>query len=368
MRFFLSFICLFAHLSLFSQGAAGFFDDRKFFFTYMNGSISKQEILPIDTFMTGMNYLTYIDRNGNFKLVVNNTKYLIYPIRPDRLKTSNYLMAYMQGLQLGVFNGKQSKKVETFTQGDFKLGDSILGYIDNYGRLKVYVYDTVFELMNFSDTSRFQVSDNILAFNTMDNRWKAFYHQAIYDVEGITPNDFKLGRNIIAYHDNIDYFKVFDRGEKIVLENYHIDNYEIANDFLTYQNNVGEWIVYQDGKKHTLLSTAPRQKLQKRNMLVYSDNANNFYLYYQGKAWQLENYTPVKFDIWDDLLVYEDPYRVLWGIYKGNKMQVSKGVVQGEWKMQNRCVLYWDLTPNTYTVWNNGNLYQYSEVEDPNRK
>jgi hypothetical protein len=57
-------------------------------------------------------------------------------------------------------------------------------------------------------------------------------------------------------------------------------------------------------------------------------------------------------------------YRVLWGVYNGVKIQISKGVVQGDWYLQNQCVVYWDLTPNTMTVWNKGNLYQYSEVED----
>jgi len=349
---------------LYSQGAAGIFDDRKFFFTYMNGSISQQEIIPIQQFYPSFNYVTYIDRNGNFKLIVDHKKYTIFPIPPDRLKVTNFLMAYTQGLQLGVFNGKQSKKVETFTQGDFKLGDSILGYIDNYGRLKVYVYDTIFQLMEFSDTSRFQVSDNMVAFHTLDYKFKVFYHNAIYDLENITPNNFKMGRNIIAYHDNIDNFMVFDRGEKIELESYHIDRYEVSNDFLTYLNNVDEWSAYHQGKKHTLLSTAPKTKLQKRNLLAYTDNANNFYLFYKGKAWQLENYAPIKYEIWDDILVYEDMYRALWGVYNGVKVQISKGVVQGEWHLQNQCVVYWDLTPNTMTVWNKGHLYQYSEIED----
>ncbi|MFN9321947.1 MAG: hypothetical protein ACK58Q_15305 [Chitinophagales bacterium] len=357
-------LSLVSNLNLFCQGTAGIFDDRKFFFTYMNGSISKQEILPILQFYPSLNYITYIDVNGNFKLVVDHKKYTIFPITPDKLKVTNYLMAYVQGLQLGVFNGKTSKKVETFTKGDFKLGDSVLAYIDNYDRLKVYVYDTIYDLMDFSDTSRFQVSDNIVSFHTRDNKFKVFYHHAIYDLENITPNNYKLGRNIIGYNDNIDNFIVFDRGNKIQLESYHIDRYEVSNDFLTYQNNVDEWSLYHNGKTHTLLSTAPKTRLQKRNMLAYTDNAGNFYLFTNGKAWQLENYTPAKYDLWDDLLVYEDMYRVLWGVYKGVKVQISKGVVQGEWHMQNQCVVYWDLTPNTMTVWNKGNLYQYSEVEN----
>lgn len=351
-----------------AQGTAGFFDDRRFFFTYMKGSISKQEILPIDTFFSSMNYVTYIDRYGNFKLVVAHKKYTIFPIRPDRLEVSNYLMAYTQGLQLGVFNGKESKKVETFTRGGFKLGDSILAYIDNYDILKVYVYDTVYELMNFSNPNLYSVSDNMVVYQTLDNKFKVFYHHSIFDLEDISPNNFKMGRNIIAYHDNIDNFKVFDKGNKYTLESYRIENYEVTNDMMTYLNNVDEWSAYFDGKKVTLLSIAPKMKLQKRNMLVYSDNAGNFYLFYKGKKTQLENYTPLKFDIWDDLLVYEDQFRVLWGVYKGEKIQISKGIVRGEWTMQNRCVVYWDLTPNSMTVWNDGSLYQYDESGDKGGK
>jgi len=361
------FFSIFA-LDLFSQGSAGVFDDRRFFYTYMNGTISKQEILPIDTFFPSINYVTYIDRYGNFKLVVNHKKYTIFPIRPDMLKVSNYLMAYTQGLQLGVFNGKTSKKVETFTRGEFKLGDSVLAYIDNYDNLKVYVYDTVYTLMNFSTSDRYSVSDNMVTYRTLDEKLKVFYQNAIYDLEDTYPQNMKMARNVIAYMDYIDNFKVFDRGNKFTLETYPIENFEVSNELVTYLNNVNEWILYSQGQKITLLSTPPKSKLIKRNILAYTDNAGNFYMYYKGKKIQLENYTPLKYDIWDDLLVYEDQYRVLWGVYKGEKIKVSAGIVRGEWSMQNRCVVYWDLTPNTMTVWSDGNLYQYSDSNDPNKK
>lgn len=355
--FFLS--VFFSELS--AQGTAGFFDDRNFFFTYMNGSISKQEILQIDKFYPSRNYIAYIDNNGNFKFIANHKKYTIFPIPPTTLQVSNFLMAYTQGLQLGVFNGKVSKKVETFSTGHFKLGDSVLAYLDNYSILKVYVYDTIFTLMNFADSNRFSVSDNMVAFNTLDNRFKVFYNQSIYDLEDITPNNFKLARNIVAYHDFIDNFKVFDRGQKYTLETYPIENYEINNDMLTYLSNVNEWFAYYNGQKTSLLSTAPKLKLQKRNILAYSDNANNFYIYYKGKKTQLENYTPAMFDICDDLLVYEDMYRVLWGVFNGQKIQISLGIVKGEWQLQNQSVVYWDLTPNIKTVWNQGNLFQFGD-------
>lgn len=354
---------LFYSADLYSQGSAGYFDDRRFFYTYMNNSISKQEIIPIDTFYSSMNYVTYIDRNGNFKLVVNHKKYTIFPIPPTSLQVSNYLMAYTQGLQLGVFNGKESKKVETFTNGSFKLGDSILAYIDNYDILKAYVYDTVFTLMNFAHADMYKVSDNLLAYYTLDNKFKIFYNKSIYDLEEIIPKNYQLGRNIVVYHDYIDNFKVFDRGMNYTLETYGVPSYEVHNELMTYFNNVNEWIAYSNGQKQTLLSTAPKMKLQKRNLLIYGDNANNFYIYYKGIKTQLENYIPTKFDIWDDLLVYEDMYRVLWGVYKGEKIQISKGIVRGDWSLQNNTVVYWDLTPAIKTVWNQDQLYQFGDMD-----
>ena len=352
----------------YSQGAAGFFDDRRFFYTYMNGHISRQEIMPIDTFYPSLHYVSYIDRNGNFKLIVNHKKYVIFPIRPDKLQVSNYLMAYTQGLQLGVFNGKVSKKIETFTRNEFKLGDSILAYIDNYDVLKVYIYDTVYSLMNFSSADRYMVSDNMVIYKTLDEKLKVFYNQSIYDVEEVYPSSIKKGKNVVAYMDYLDNFKVFDRGNKFTLETYPIEDFEVSNDIVTYSNNVNEWIAYSAGQKISLLSTSPRMKEQKRNILVYADNAGNFFMLYRGKKVQLENYTPLKFEIWDDLLVYEDVYRVLWGVYRGEKIKISRGIVKGEWQLQKRAVVYWDLTPSIKMVWDNGNTYEYSEEEDPSKK
>ena len=77
LLFFIVFIVLALDSS--SQGAAGIFDDRKFFFTYMNEGLSKQEILPIETFYPSMNYIAYVDVNGFFKLVVDHKKYTILP-------------------------------------------------------------------------------------------------------------------------------------------------------------------------------------------------------------------------------------------------------------------------------------------------
>lgn len=352
---------------LFSQGSAAFVDDRDFFFTYMNGAISKQEILKIDTFMTSYNYVTYIDRYGNFKLIHNHKKYTIYPITPDKLKVSNYLMAYMRGGQLGVFNGRQSKMVEPFTRGDFKLGDSVIAYINNFDILKVYVYDTTYELMNFALPEHYTVGENIVGIKTIDDRLKAFYQGKIMELEPYFSGEYKIARDMMVYHDNLMNFKVFERGNTYTLEQYKIEDFELTNNVLTYYSNVGEWFVYSNEEKKLLLNTKPKSVLQKRNILAYSDNAGNFFVYYKGKLKQLENYTPTKIDAWEDVLVYADIYNVLWGLVKGEKVKISEGIVK-EWWMQNRCVVYFDLTPNVKSVWDNGKIYTYSLDNDPNRK
>lgn len=354
-------------MMFFAQGSAAFVDDRYFFFTYMNGAISKQEILKIDTFRTSYNYVTYIDRYGNFKLIHNHKKYTIVRYPPDTLRVSNFLMAYNLGSQLGIFNGKESKMVEPFTIGGFKLGDSILAYINNYDILKAYVFDTTYELMNFARPELYAVGENIVAIRTIDDKLKAFYKGKIMDVESFIPSDYQVARDMIVYHDNLSNFKIFEYGNTYTLEQYQIEDFKLTNNILTYFSNVGEWFVFSNGERKLLLNTKPKMVLQKRNILAYSDNAGNFFAYYRGKLRQLENYTPAKMDAWEDILIYADMYNVLWGLVNGEKVKISDGIVK-EWWMQNKCVVYYDLTPNVKSVWNNGKIYTYSLDNDPNKK
>jgi len=352
----------FITINTYSQGAGAYFDDRGFLYTFMNGRISQQEIIKIDSFRAGYNYVTYIDQNGNFKFIHNHKKYTIFSAPPTQIQTSNYLFAYMLGSQLGVFNGRQSKRVESFTNRSFKLGDSILGYIDNMDRLKVYTYDTTVELMNFANHNTYTVGDNIVAFRTLDDRLQAYYRGEIHTVDPYMVGDFQIARDMMAFHDYLTNFKVFDHGKIEVLESYRVD-YKLTNNILTYTSNVGEFIVYSDGEKKVLLSTKPKQVWQKRNLLAYSDNAGNFFVYYQGKVIQLENYTPDRVEIWDDLLVYQDMYGSLHGLFYGEKQKVSDAIAK-EWWLQNRCVVYYDLVPGNKAVWNNGKIYRYSANDD----
>lgn len=346
-----------------SQGSAGFYDDRNFFYGYTDGTISKLEYIKIDTFFSARNYIAYIDNVGNFKLFHKSKKYTIIPLPPDKIVVTNFLMAYSRGSFLGVFNGKESKRIQAFVSGNYKVGDSVIAYLDNFNMLKVYTYDTVQDLMLFSIADSFDISDNMVVFTYQYNELRAFYRGKISTVENFIPRNYKLARDVIAYNDYLGNFKVFDKGETYTLENYEIENYEVGNGFVTYSNNVGEWFVFSNGVKTSLLSTHPKSKSIKRNMLVYSDNSGRFYVFYKGNLTLLENYTPRKVEIWDDIVAYEDLYGTVWGFYKGEKIKISKNIAIS-WNLQNQCVVYYDLAPSIKTVWNNGQYYFYNPKSD----
>ncbi len=361
--FFLIFVFLFLNSK--GQGSAGFFNDQNFFYGYQNGQIAQLEYIKIDTFFSSPNYIAYIDNRGNFKLYTQNQVYTIFPVPPNSVKVSNYLMAYMQGGQLGVFNGKSSKKVETFTNGVYHLGDSIIGYVDNFNFLKAYVYDTVFELMPWSGEP-FTVSDNMMAFQYQNSQFNVFYNKHVYELENYLPKDYKIGRNILAYNNYMGYFKVFQYGETFELESYDIHQYETGNELVSYNNNIGEWIVFENGEKHTLMTTNPKKKWIKRNMIAYVDGADRFFVYKNGKTILLENFMPKKVEIWDDMVVYSDLYGTIYGYVNGKKTQLSSSIAI-DWQLQNGCIVYLDQTPALKTVWNQFKEYKYNPNEDPIR-
>lgn len=364
-RFSLIISCFSFYLTSFGQGSAAFLDDRAFLFTYMRGSISQQEILKVDSVFSGFDYVSYIDRNGNFKIVHNHKKYIIFPTPPQTFKRSNYLMAYTMGGQLGIFNGVSSKKVESFTNAQYQLGDSVLAYLDNLDRLKVYVFDTVYELMSFVQPSQYKIGDNIVAYHSPDGQFHVFQRGRIFSPEPLI-NDYQVARNLVVYHDYTGNFKAFENGEVRILETYPIANFKLTNDILTYHTNINEWYAYSLGQKKMLLNTKPKRSWQKRNVLAYTDNAGNFFGFYKGEIIHIENYEPSRVELTDDMIIYTDLYGSLWGLVKGEKIKISDAIAR-EWSIQNRCVVYWDLTPNIMAVWDQGKIYRYSHQTDPSR-
>lgn len=351
---FVSILCV----KLLSQGSAAFFDDRKFFYTYQNGNIQQQEIIPIDTFVSGYHYVAYINRMGQFKLIHNQKKYTIFPVPPTIFKTSNSMIAYTMGGQLGVFNGRQSKTIAPFTTGEFALSDSMLVYIDNFGKLNAYIIDSTIEVMTFANQNNYKLGDNILGFHTLDQKLRALYKKEIVEIESYHEGRYEVVKDMIVYHDYLSNFKVWDHGSIQLLEPYEVLNFELSNEILSYRAPSNEWYVYSYGEKTLLLNTKPKKTWQKRNILAYSDNAGNFFVFYKGKKQQLENFEPSRVEIWDDILVYPDLNNILWGYVHGQKIQISDAIVK-EWWIQNQCIVFWDLTPNIKAVWNKGKVHRY---------
>lgn len=361
------FCCFYFH-QLIGQDFAVYEDDRRHLYVFEDNTIKKIEFIPVYKYYYGNDYVAYVNNRYEFKLYHKGKKYLILPMAPDTIIANDYLLGYIQASQLGIFDGKVSRTLQTWIEPSYFLGDSLFVFVDNFRILYAYQNGSKTVLEKWiPDQFQYWSSDNTLAYISNQDELIVLDHFGEKSViENFKPKEVKVGRNIVAYNDYIGNFKIWNKGNLETIENYYVTGINTGNDFAVYTTNLNNWMGYYNGKKVELLSILPMSYSIKRNLLVFSDFAKNFYLFYKGKKMKLENFTPRKFLIDDDILVYQDLYGKLKGVIDGKQVEITDQIVL-DFELCNKTVVYYEITPAQKKVWNNGKIYTFNIEDDTHR-
>lgn len=368
LRGILFFICCFYFHNLTGQNFAVYEDDRRHLYVFEDNAIKKIEYIPVYKYYCGNDYVAYVNNRYEFKLYYKGKTYLIMPMAPDTIIANDYLLGYVQAGQLGIFDGKVSRTLQTWIEKPYYLGDSLFVFIDNFRILYAFQNGTKTVLEKWiPDLFYFWSSDNTLAYISNQDELIVLNNQGEKTIiENFRPKEVKVGRNIVAYNDYIGNFKIWNQGNLETVENYYVTGIKTGNDFAVYNTNLNNWMGYYNGKKIELLSIQPLSYTIKRNILVFSDFAKNFYIFYKGEKVKLENYTPRKFLIDDDILVYQDLYGKLKGFIDGKPIEVTDQIAL-DFELCNKTVVYYEITPMQKKVWNQGKIYTFNFEDDSRR-
>lgn len=361
-------VLLFLSSAAYGQNIAVFEDDRRHLYVFENDMIKKIEFIPVYKYYYGKDYVAYINNRYEFKLYYKGRKYLILPMAPDTIIANDYLLGYVQASQLGIFDGKVSRTLQTWIENSYFLGDSLFVFVDNFRILYAFQNGNKTEIERWiPDNFQFWSSDNTLAYISNQEELIVLDHAGQkHVIENFKPKIISVGRNIVAYNDYIGNFKIWNQGNLETLENYYVTGIHTGNDFAVYQTNLNNWMGYYNGIKTELLSVLPLSYTIKRNVMVYSDQARNFYIYYKGEKIKLENFTPRKFLIDDDILVYQDLYGRLKGVIDGKRINITDQIVL-DYELCNKTVVYYEIGPAQKKVWNDGKVYTFNVEEENHR-
>ncbi|MBX7109468.1 MAG: hypothetical protein K1X61_12530 [Chitinophagales bacterium] len=309
MKSALLFLLLFpAAFNLYSQGLSAYLNVRNAFFVF-DDSVSREiEYLPPKSFKIGGNCIAYTSSNNSFKVYQKGKVLEVNEgFTTDYFMTGNYVVM-KNNTSLHVYdNGKSMLLVRN--PYDWVASDSIIGFSDPLSKgYFIYTAGRIFTLSQDLIADPIKISDigkNILAYTTIDDSLKIFYHGNIYPQPVQNVTEIKVGKNVVAYlNDYNSDFKVFYKGQPFTLEHFEIRWFLTGDNLVVYQTSDGEFKIFYDGVVFTVGKFNPDQLKVTDNLVTYADDVGFFKVFYKGQTYQLDRYMPDHVEMSQNSLYY----------------------------------------------------------------
>ncbi len=350
--------CLSA-LNLYSQGLSAYLNTRNAFYVFDDSVTREIDYLPPKSYKIGGNCIAFISSNNSFKVYQRGKVIEVNEgFTTDYFMTGNYVVM-KNNTSLHVYdNGKSMLLVRN--PYDWVASDSIVGFSDPLSKgYFIYTGGRIFALSSDLIADPIKISDigkNLLAYTTIDDSLKIFYHGIIYPQPVQHVTEVKVGKNIVAYlNDYNSDFKIFYKGQPFTPENFEIKWFQTGDDLVAYQTSDGIFKIFYDGVVFTIGNFNPDQLKVTDNLVTYSDEVGFFKVFYKGETYLLERYTPDHVEMSRHSLYY---------IGRDDRITFFSFGVQQELPMENYSSLQLDYdvlrvepTPHQFTFYYKGKVF-----------
>lgn len=316
---------------LVAQGYNAYHNFSNDFVVFQNGRKKKVEYTAVLLSRIGGNSVGYVTNMGLFKIYSDGAVIDTRLSNPSRIINTDYFLTVQVGQQIKAFDKGRLRTVTNWAT-TYKVGDSIIVYFDEvkndfnaYYNSKNY---TLEENVAGSGNFLFRVGDNIMGYVDNNFDFKAFYQGKTYRLsEAFGVERFGIGKNIIAYFDNnTGVFNTFYRGKVDMLEAIEPDNYFVGDDMVAYNSNNGVFKVFYQGQIMALGAFEPEDVFIKDNILTYNQDGA-YKLFYKGKVYSLGQFIPTNFKADFNTFVYINEYNQLEGFVEGEKKVITREVI-----------------------------------------
>ncbi|MBK9730818.1 MAG: hypothetical protein IPO83_05970 [Chitinophagaceae bacterium] len=294
--------------SLFSQGLSAYLNTRNAFYVFDDSITKEIEYLPPGNFKIGGNCIAYISSDNSFKVYQKGKVIKVNEgFTTEYFMTGNYVVM-KNNTSLHVYdNGKSMLLVRN--PYDWVASDSLIGFADPLskayfiyadGKIVALSQDLIGDPIKISD-----VGKNILAYTTIDDSLKVFYHGNIYPQPVQNVTEIKTGKNIVAYQNDYNSeFKVFYKGKPLTLETFKVRVFFTGDDLVAYLTTEGKFKIFYEGIVYTIGTFNPGNFRIKDDIVTYTDEVGFFKVFYKGNTYQLEQYTPDHYEMAQHSLYY----------------------------------------------------------------
>lgn len=205
---------------------------------------------PIESFRLGDNTIAYIHSFTEQFKVFYQGKTIVLDSYAEELvfDAGRDIVAFIDipDQAFNVFYKGEVFELETFQPRSFKMGDEMLVYVDNLGRLKYFDGGEVITLSNY-EPKFYDVNDRVLVFEEQGS-FKTFCNGQIYIVERYIPQPYQLDYNTIAYLDQSRFVKVFQNCESHTISYDKVKGIDLIRDLVIFVEGINKTKIYFMGQ------------------------------------------------------------------------------------------------------------------------
>ena len=205
---------------------------------------------PLKTFKAGDNTLAFVHSStkefyvyylGRLHQLDDFVKQMIYDAGRD-------IVAYIDvpDMSFNVFFRGDVYEIETFQPRSFKVGDELLAYVDNLGKLKLFENGVTKTISDF-EPQFYDLVDRVLVFEEQ-GFFKTYCNGQVYIIERYIPQPYIIDYNTIAYLDQNSFVKVFQNCKSETISFRKVKEIELIRDLVIYVEDINRTKVYFNGQ------------------------------------------------------------------------------------------------------------------------
>ncbi len=306
------------------------------------------------------NYFYAFDAGFNRQLEHNRVK---------SFKVGGSMIAYLDYLEnFKVYYKGTSQLLENIPIGSYEVTDYLVGYTLGIGS-ELYVVDAGKQKLLTTRSGYRTVSDSTLLFyDYLSQSLKAYYKGKIHELEFVNddPKDYKATDNVIAFISRTNELRVFYAGEIFPL--LLIDdaiNYQAGKNIVPYLDGyTSTFKAFYKGNTYELETIQPVSFKTGDDLVAWETNDWAFKVFYDGKVIQLSDFNPTFYAVVDSLVLYQE-FNQFKVFYKGEIHTLENNFVPKDYQVAFGMLVYRDVQ-NRLTAFYNGKkqVITYDIVSD----
>ncbi len=201
---------------------------------------------PVRDFKSGDNILVYIQRSTEeLKAFYHGQIFILEEMVEDPVfEVGRDIVAYydQSDPSFRAFYKGEDIVLEDFAPKSFQVGDEMVAYVDNLGRLKYFDGSETVTLSNY-EPQFYEVTDRVVVFEEQ-GFFKTFCNGDVYVIERYIPSTYQLDVNTIAYLDENQFVKAFQNCEHITIGYEKVKKIHLIRDLIFYVEGINRPKVY----------------------------------------------------------------------------------------------------------------------------